>query len=92
MLHAADAPESFLYSCLLGSIYILRLSRNGCASCTFALKYILFFPKKFSLTKTTSKYFAGLQDPFKDKYINGKSNYKLQGWIQDLSEGGGKNF
>ena len=25
----------------------------------------------------TSKYIAGLQDPFKDKYIKGKSNNKI---------------
>ena len=29
-------------------------------------------------TKTTSKYIAGLQDLFKDKDMNGKSNYKLK--------------
>ena len=26
----------------------------------------------------SSKYIAGLQDPFKDKYMKGKSNYKLK--------------
>ena len=39
----------------------------------------MFFFKKLDLTKTTSKnYIAGLQDPLKDKYMNGKSNYKLK--------------
>jgi len=38
----------------------------------------VFFSPAAAVTKTTSKYIAGLQDPFKDKYMNGKSNYKLK--------------
>jgi len=40
-------------------------------SCAFAIK--LCFPSEIlAVTKTTSKYIEGLQDPFKDKYMNGK--------------------
>ena len=31
-----------------------------------------------AVTKTTSKYIAGLQDPLKDIYMKGESNYKLK--------------
>ena len=41
------------------------------------IKYV-FLPKQLDLTKTTSKYIAGLQDPFKDRFMNGKSKYKLK--------------
>ena len=34
--------------------------------------------EKLAVTKTTSKYIAGLQDPFKDKFMNGKNNHKLK--------------
>ena len=38
----------------------------------------MLFLQILAATKTTSKYIAGLQDPFKDKYMNGKSYYKLK--------------
>ena len=38
----------------------------------------MFFIEILALTKTTSKYIAGLQDPFKDTYMNEKSNYKFK--------------
>ena len=46
-------------------------------SCAFAIK-ICFSSKKLAVTKTTSKYIAGLQDPMKDKNMNGNGNYKLK--------------
>ena len=36
----------------------------------------MLFLQILAATKTTSKYIAGLQDPFKDKYMNGKYDYK----------------
>ena len=45
-------------------------------SCVFAIKKC-FSSKILAVIKTTFKYIAGLQDSFKDKYMNGKSNYKL---------------
>ena len=38
----------------------------------------MFSSKILAVTKTTSKYIAGLLDPFKDKSMNGQSNYKLK--------------
>ena len=43
----------------------------------FYYKIYDFFSKILTVTKTTSNYIAGLQDPFQDKYMNGKSNYKV---------------
>ena len=40
-------------------------------SCAFTIK-LCFSVKILAVTKTTSKYIEGLQDPFKYKYINGK--------------------
>ena len=36
------------------------------------------FFNMLAVTKTTSKYIAGLPDSFKDKCMNGKSNYRLK--------------
>ena len=47
--------------------------------------YSLFFSPAVAVTKTTSKYIVGLQDPFKDKYMNGKSNYKLKSFKSMLA-------
>jgi len=38
----------------------------------------MLFSEILAVTKTTSKYIAGLQDPFKEIFMNGKSNYKLK--------------
>ena len=39
--------------------------------------YKIYFFLKLALTKTTSKYIAGLQDPFKDKYMNWAGNFRM---------------
>ena len=38
----------------------------------------MVFRNSLVLQRRHSRYMAGLQDPFQDKYINGKSNYKLK--------------
>ena len=55
-------PLNLSYMAVIESIYIL--SRNPCA---FAIN-ICFSSKKLAVTKTTSEYIAGLQDPSKDKW------------------------
>ena len=64
---AAGGPKSFLYGCQNPETPVLL--------CAFAINYVFFF-QKLAVAKTTSEYIAGLQDPFKDKYMDGKSNYK----------------
>ncbi len=39
---------------------------------------ICFLYKKLAVKKTALKYIAELQDPFKDKFMNGKSYFKLK--------------
>ena len=74
---AAGAPKSFQYGCQNLFIY-LDYSETPVLSCAFSKKYRCFSSEILAVTKTTSKYIAGLQDPFKDKFVNGKSNYELK--------------
>ena len=46
-------------------------------SCALAIN-ICLTTKKLAVTKTTTKDIAGLQDPLKDKFMNGKRNYELK--------------
>ena len=64
---AARAPKSFLYGCYNLFIY-LDYPKTAVLSCTFAIKYMFFFQKARCNKDDISKYIAGLQDPFKDKY------------------------
>ena len=74
MSNKAWSPRKFLrevsnlFKCQNLFIY-LDYPETTVPSCTFAIAF-----RNRTLTKTTSKYIAGLQDPFKDKYMNGKSN------------------
>ena len=66
------APLNLFYGCQNLFIY-LDYPETTVPSCTFAIVF-----RNRTLTKTTSKYFSGLKDPFKDKNMNWKSNYKLK--------------
>ncbi len=83
MSNKAWSPRKFLrevsnlFKCQNLFIY-LDYPETAVLSCV--IKYV-FPPKQLPVPKTTSKYIAGLQDPFKDKYMKGKSNYKLKSLI-----------
>ena len=72
-----SAPLNLFYMALRIYSYI-QIIPKPLSFLVHLLWNICFLPKILPVTKTTSKYIAGLQDLFKDKYMNGKSNYKLK--------------
>ena len=70
---AAGAPIDLFYFLFIYLDYPV----TPVLSCAFAIKY-MFSSEILAVTKTTSKYIAGLQVSIKYKYMNGKSNYKLK--------------